>query len=70
MEETPEFDKVAEISLERRRTGILLKRFAWAIEILAVGIGLGIAVMQLYASFEELNSGADGELNLAIGRIF
>lgn len=63
MEETPEFDKVAEISLERRRTGILLKRFAWAIEILAVGIGLGIAVMQLYASFEELNSGADGELN-------
>ena len=63
MEETPEFEKVAEISLERRRTGILLKRFAWAIEILAVGIGLGIAVMQLYASFEELNSGADGELN-------
>jgi hypothetical protein len=63
VEETPEFDKVAEISLERRRTGILLKRFAWAIEILAVGIGLGIAVMQLYASFEELNSGADGELN-------
>lgn len=63
MEETPEFDKVAEISLERRRTGILLKRFAWAIEILAVGIGLGIAVMQLYASFEELNNGADGELN-------
>lgn len=63
MEETPEFNKVAEISLERRRTGILLKRFAWAIEILAVGIGLGIAVMQLYASFEELNNGADGELN-------
>lgn len=63
MEETPEFNKVAEVSLERRRTGTLLKRFAWAIEILAVGIGLGIAVMQLYASFEELNNGADGELN-------
>ena len=63
MENIAEFDKAGEISPERHRTGILLKRFAWAIEILAVGIGLGIAVMQLYASFAELNNGAGRVLN-------
>jgi hypothetical protein len=50
------------ISPDRERVGKLLYRFAWVIEVFAVSIGLGIAVMQLATSFTELNNGKDGAL--------
>lgn len=53
---------VLPISADRERVGKLLYRFAWVIEVFAVSIGLGIAVMQLATSFTELNSGKDGPL--------
>ena len=53
---------LAQISPERERVGKLLYRFAWVIEVFAVGIGLGIAIMQLATSFSELNRGREGAL--------
>ena len=55
-------DKIA-ISQERIQTGRLLYRYAWTIEIFAVAIGFGIAVMQLITSFNELNTGKGGNLD-------
>lgn len=51
-----------QVSDSRLIIGSRLYRFAWVIEFFAVGIGLGIAVMQLATSFTELNNGKDGEL--------
>lgn len=61
---TPAADSgvVERISPDRERVGKLLYRFAWVIEVFAVSIGLGIAVMQLATSFTELNSGKEGAL--------
>ena len=51
-----------EVSEDRKKIGSRLYRFAWVIEFFAVGIGLGIAVMQLATSFTELAKGKDGAL--------
>jgi hypothetical protein len=51
-----------EVSGDRKKIGSRLYRFAWVIEFFAVGIGLGIAVMQLATSFTELAKGKEGAL--------
>mgnify|MGYP001572732991 FL=1 len=51
-----------EVSEDRKKIGSRLYRFAWVIEFFAVGIGLGIAVMQLATSFTELAKGKEGAL--------
>lgn len=53
---------VGQISEERKKTGRRLYAFAWVIEVLAVLIGVGIAAMQLFASFSELNSAKESGL--------
>jgi len=50
------------LSAEREATGKKLIWFAWAIEILAVTIGLAIALMQGMTSFSELEANTQGQL--------
>ena len=59
------------ISPERIKVSKLLYKFAWVIEILAVTIGLSIAFMQMFTSFDEMTSegeslGGAGVLNIVI----
>ena len=56
-------DGVYEVSESRRTLSKRLYIFAWIIEIFAVSIGFGIAIMQFTVSFEELHSGKGGNLN-------
>ena len=58
----PEDVTLYQISENRKIIGSRLYRFAWVIEFFAIGIGLGIAVMQLATSFTELANGKDGSL--------
>ena len=58
----PEDVTLYQISENRKIIGSRLYRFAWVIEFFAVGIGLGIAVMQLATSFTELANGKEGAL--------
>lgn len=53
------------VSPEREAAGKKLIWFAWAVEILAVTIGLAIALMQGMTSFTELNANFGGELSAA-----
>lgn len=53
------------VSPEREAAGKKLIWFAWAVEILAVAIGLAIALMQGMTSFSELNANFAGELGVA-----
>ena len=53
------------VSAEREAAGKKLIWFAWAVEILAVAIGLAIALMQGMTSFSELNANFAGELGVA-----
>lgn len=62
LDPTADSGNVGGISPDRERVGKLLYRFAWVIEVFAVSIGLGIAVMQLATSFTELNNGKEGTL--------
>jgi len=50
------------LSAEREATGKKLIWFAWAVEILAVTIGLAIALMQGMTSFSELDANNQGQL--------
>lgn len=56
---------LAEVSEERKFIGVRLYYFAWMIEICAVAIGLGIAVMQFGTSFDEMQHAKAGELRFA-----
>ncbi|MCX2983389.1 hypothetical protein EYC98_21220 [Halieaceae bacterium IMCC14734] len=56
---------LAEVSEERKFIGKRLYYFAWMIEICAVAIGLGIAVMQFGTSFDEMQHAKAGELRFA-----
>lgn len=64
-----------DLSVEREIIGKRLYLFAWIIEIFAVAIGLGIAIMQFVTSFNELNEGKNGQLgfgdwtNMAIAAV-
>ena len=60
----PEDVNLYQISENRKVIGSRLYRFAWVIESFAVAIGLGIAIMQLATSFEELTNGKEGSLGL------
>ncbi len=53
------------LSPEREATGKKLIWFAWAVEILAVTIGLAIALMQGMTSFAELEANFEGQLGIA-----
>jgi|GEM_PF-1114893 len=55
----------AAVSPERQAAGKKLIYFAWAVEILAVTIGLAIALMQGMTSFAELEANYDGKLGVA-----
>ena len=46
------------VSFDREKVGKFLYRFAWAFEIFAVSLGLGIALVTLYAGFETISKGA------------
>jgi hypothetical protein len=60
-----EIDHAEVISAEREATGKKLIWFAWAVEILAVTIGLAIALMQGLTSFSELSANTEGNLGFA-----
>ena len=68
-------DDIESISSERKSVGKLLYIFAWMIEVLAMLIGLAIAVGTLVAGFSELESYLGDEIelghyiNLSIGVI-
>ncbi len=51
------------ISIEREQLGKMLYYFAWAVEVLAVMIGLGIAIMIAYTGHREMISYRDTGLN-------
>lgn len=53
------------VSPEREAAGKKLIIFAWVIEVLAVMIGLAIALMQGMTSFAELEANFNGELGVA-----
>ena len=53
------------VSPEREAAGKKLIWFAWAVEILAVTIGLAIALMQGMTSFAELEANFEGNLGIA-----
>ncbi|MBU3071757.1 hypothetical protein KOI40_18170 [Aestuariicella sp. G3-2] len=62
------------ISDEREKIGRLLYRFAWAIEIFAVIIGLAIALMQGLSSAQEMTAdnpilGLSGWTNILIASV-
>lgn len=53
------------VSPERQAAGKKLIWFAWAVEVLAVTIGLAIALMQGMTSFAELEENYQGNLGIA-----
>lgn len=47
-----------QVAADRASVGKFLYRFAWAFEIFAVALGLGIALVTLYAGFETISKGS------------
>jgi predicted nucleic acid-binding Zn-ribbon protein len=55
-----------ELSKERKLLGITLNRFAWAVEVLAVAIGLSIALMQAVTTYNVAYANANASIDTSV----